>query len=118
MIVVCDDMRDRSIEEGECTHKHDPIVDWQVAIEVDLEVGFVSKTVGVLNIRNCVSNGVLDQPLDTTATATVSVSSVVSSSVNLEWITAWPHGTMGNKSPQDTGISITNLIIREALAAE
>lgn len=111
-------MRDRSIEEGEGAHEYDPIAHGQVAVEVDLVIGFVSKAVGVLNIRDSVADCVLDQPLDAAAVAASSLSSVVPSGVDLEGLAAGPEGAVGHQGAQDTGVTISDLIIREALTAE
>ena len=118
LIFGCDDMRDRSIEEGEGAHEDNPIAEGQVAVEVDLVIGLVSKAVGVLNVRDSVSDCVLNQPLDAAAVAAVSLSGVVPSGVDFEGLAAGPEGAVGHQGAQDTGVPVSDLIVREALTAE
>lgn len=113
-----DDMLDRSIEEGERAHKHDPVLEGQVAVEVDLVVGLLSEAGGVLDIRYSVSNCVLDQPLCAAAVAAVGLSGVVPSGVDIEGLAAGPHAAVGHKGPEDAGVSIADLVVGAALAAE
>lgn len=113
-----DDMRDRSIEEGERAHKNDPVLDGQVAVEVDLVVGLESEAGGVLDIRHSVSNGVLDHPLSAAAVAAAGLSGVVSSGVDIEGLAAGPEAAVGHKGSKDAGVSISDFVVGAALAAE
>lgn len=112
-----DDMRDRSIDEGERAHEHDTVLDGQVAVEVDLVVGLEAEAAGVLNVRHGVANCVLDQPLGAAAAAALALSSVVFASVDLERLVAGPEAAVGHKGSQHAGVPIADLVVGTALTA-